>query len=67
LEKDAQFIAPVHNSIIIDEKGNKWIAYQLIWKDKSKAGPPSGNGSYLKRVMCISPLQDLNGWPLVIQ
>lgn len=60
LEKDEEWIAPGHNSIFRDDKGNIWIAYHAISK---KEREEKRNGG--KRVMCISPLVYKNGWPLV--
>ncbi len=67
LEKDSTWTAPGHNSIVHDNKGNSWIAYHAIWKDKQKAGKPIGQGHYVKRVMCIEPVVYTNGWPVVIK
>ncbi len=67
LEKDSIWTAPGHNSIVKDNKGNRWIAYHAIWKNKIKAGNPSGADRYLKRVMCIEPVEYKNGWPVVIK
>jgi len=66
LEKDSTWLAPGHNSIVTDSKGNTWMAYHAIWRNKSKAGHPSGNDHYVKRVLCIAPVQYVNGWPVVL-
>ncbi|HMG10673.1 MAG TPA: family 43 glycosylhydrolase, partial [Mucilaginibacter sp.] len=55
LEKDAIYTAPGHNSIFQDEKGMKFIAYHAIEIAHKEKG----------RVMCISPVQYKNGWPVV--
>lgn len=65
LEKDDRWLAPGHNSIIRDAKGNAWIAYHAIWRNKEKAGPATGADHYLKRVMCVNPVVYTNGWPVV--
>lgn len=67
LQKDSTWIAPGHNSIIRDEKGNVFMAYHAIWRDKSKQGKSTGPDHYVKRVMCISPVKYVNGWPRVIK
>jgi arabinan endo-1,5-alpha-L-arabinosidase len=55
LEKDATWIAPGHNSIFTDTKGNTYIAYHAI---------PAGNkGS--QRVFCINRIEYRKGWPIV--
>ncbi len=66
LEKDSTWLAPGHNSIVSDKRGNQYIAYHAIWKDPEKAGTPSGKDHYLKRVMCIKPIRYENGWPVVV-
>jgi len=66
LEKDSTWLAPGHNSIVKDNKGNTWIAYHAIWQNKSKAAEPTGKDRYKKRVFCIQPVQYVNGWPVVL-
>ncbi len=67
LEKDSTWTAPGHNSIVHDANGNIWIAYHAIWNDKEKAGEAVGKNHYLKRVMCVEPVEYKNGWPVVIK
>ena len=67
LEKDSTWNAPGHNSIVKDNNGKRWIAYHAIWKNKQKAGEPRGKDHYLKRVMCIEPVEYKNGWPVVVK
>lgn len=55
LEKDSTWLAPGHNSIFKDVKGNKWIAYHAIDRKDPKKG----------RVMCLKPIQYIKGWPVV--
>ena len=55
LEKDSVYTAPGHNSIFQDEKGHRFIAYHAIEITHKEKG----------RVMCISPIQYKNGWPVV--
>ena len=55
LEKDEVYTAPGHNSIFQDEKGKSFIAYHAIEIAHKEKG----------RVMCISPVQYRNGWPVV--
>ena len=57
LEKNKEWVAPGHNSIVRDNKGNTWIAYHAI------KAPDSGKGGH---VFCISRLIYKNGWPQVI-
>ncbi len=67
LEKDSTWTAPGHNSIVKDNNGKTWIAYHAIWKDKEKAGEPRGKDYYLKRVMCMEPVEYKKGWPVVVK
>ena len=53
LELDSAWLAPGHNSVFRDEKGNTYIAYHAIGK-----GSPA-------RVFCIRRLEYINGWPVV--
>jgi arabinan endo-1,5-alpha-L-arabinosidase len=66
LEKDSIWVAPGHNSIFKDNKGNTWMAYHAIRRDSSKADKPAGSDHYTKRVFCIEPVQYKNGWPVVL-
>jgi len=59
LEKDSAWIAPGHNSIFQDEKGNVWMAYHAIDKKRKENKHPE------MRVMLISPVVYKNGWPEV--
>lgn len=57
LEKDSVWLAPGHNSIFKDEKGNEWIAYHAIKRNEKTAG----------RVLCIERIVYKNGWPVVLR
>lgn len=67
LQKDSVWLAPGHNSIVRDDKGNVFIAYHAIWRDKARQEEATGPGHYVKRVMCISRVKYINGWPVVIK
>jgi arabinan endo-1,5-alpha-L-arabinosidase len=62
LEKNDNWLAPGHNSIVRDEHGKTYIAYHAIPIDKQ-----TGNAKSSRRVMLISPIQYKKGWPVVIQ
>lgn len=62
LEKDSTWLAPGHNSIFRDKKGQAYIAYHAIEYSKWKQGSDSGN-----RMMLIRPIIYQNGWPHVVQ
>ncbi len=65
LAKDSIWLAPGHNSIVKDKAGNKWIAYHAIWRNKQKQGNAIGKNHYVKRVLCVEPLEYVDGWPVV--
>lgn len=62
LEKDKEWIAPGHNSIIRDDKDTIWIAYHAINKKEREQ-----NGSKERRVMLINQVLYKNGWPTIIK
>lgn len=65
LEKDSVWFAPGHNSIVKDNDGNSWIAYHAIWPDEAAMWRNEGENKYVRRVMCIEPVEYKNGWPVV--
>ena len=67
LEKDSVWLAPGHNSIIVDDTGNKWIAYHGIWRGKQKLDKVIEGDRGDRRVMNISPIKYQNGWPVVVK
>ncbi len=62
LEQDKAWLAPGHNSIFSDGKGNKWIAFHAIGRNML----PEKNGN-TRRVMLINRIVYKNGWPVVIK
>jgi len=65
LAKDSIWFAPGHNSIVHDKNGNVWIAYHAIWKTEADASRQKHKNLYVRRVMCIEPVEYKNGWPEV--
>ena len=65
LEKDSSWFAPGHNSIVKDNKGNIWIAYHAIWPNEAAMWRKEGEDKYVRRVMCIQPIEYVKGWPVV--
>lgn len=61
LEKNDEWVAPGHNSIFSDEKGNKYIAFHAIPADKRRSQP-----GYSSRAFYISRIEYRNGWPVVL-
>lgn len=59
LVKDSTWLAPGHNSVIQDQKGQRWIAYHAIYR-----GSEEGYGK--GRLMLVRPLVYRNGWPQVL-
>ena len=60
LAQDSTWLAPGHNSIFKDSKGNKWIAYHAI--DRKNNYKKNGIS---RRVMLIKRIVYKNGWPVV--
>ena len=65
LKKDSMWTAPGHNSVFKDNKGNTWIAYHAIWKYEARQAKAAHKNNYVRRVMCIEPVDYENGWPVV--
>jgi len=64
LEKNDEWLAPGHNSVIRDDKGNDWIFYhaintkkRLVEKDQTIGGDRD-----VRRVMLVNRLVYKNGW-----
>ena len=62
LVADSTMLAPGHNSVVTDAKGNKWMAYHAMVKEN---GDTTFDRS--KRVFFVSPLIYKNGWPRVLK
>jgi arabinan endo-1,5-alpha-L-arabinosidase len=56
LEKNGKWLAPGHNSIIVDDRGQEWIAYHAIDTVHKEKG----------RVMRLDKVNWVNGWPRVL-
>jgi len=65
LAKDNTWTAPGHNSIVDDKNGNVFIAYHANWKHESDSSKALKQNKYVRRVMCIEPVEYKNGWPVV--
>lgn len=61
LQKSVDWLAPGHNSIFSDGKGNEYIAYHAIPIDKTTLKP---GGS---RLLLISRIKYKKGWPFVVR
>ncbi|CAN5722619.1 family 43 glycosylhydrolase [soil metagenome] len=64
LEKNDEWLAPGHNSVIRDDKGNDWIFYHAINTKKRNvaAGETIGGDRDVRRVMLMNRLGYKNGW-----
>lgn len=60
LEANEHWAGPGHNSIITDEKGNRYIAYHAIHVRPGEK--PTGE----IRVFLINPIKYEKGWPVVV-
>lgn len=65
LEADARWIAPGHNSVIEDSAGRSFIAYHAV--DIRRPREKDSDDINSRRVMLISQLQWIDGWPRVIR
>ena len=63
LEADARWIAPGHNSIATDARGNDWIVYHAVDRRRPRAKPADEVNS--RRVMLIARVDWRDGWPRV--
>ncbi|OXA76701.1 arabinan endo-1,5-alpha-L-arabinosidase [Flavobacterium aquidurense] len=55
LNKNDQWIAPGHNSVVTDEKGQEWMVYHAIDSKNPNGG----------RIVLIDKISYKNGWPIV--
>ncbi len=63
LEARGIWVAPGHNSIITDRRGDDWIAYHAVDSRRPRSKPTDEVNS--RRVMLIDRLVYRNGWPQV--
>lgn len=63
LELNGEWIAPGHNSVVSDNKGNDWIFYHAInAKKRNSSKDSSGAATDAPRVMLMNRLIYKNGW-----
>lgn len=62
VEKNEEWLAPGHNSIFRNKKGNVYIAYHAIPLDKVNKQRKND-----KRVFCIDRIQYKDGWPVLVR
>jgi arabinan endo-1,5-alpha-L-arabinosidase len=64
LEKNDEWLAPGHNSVITDDKGDEWIFYHAINTKKRNVEKDEtiGGDRDVRRVMLMNRLVYKNGW-----
>jgi arabinan endo-1,5-alpha-L-arabinosidase len=65
LEKNDEWLAPGHNSLIRDDAGQDWIFYHAISVKARKEAKAKNPASDAPRVMLMSKLIYKNGWAMV--
>lgn len=61
LERTDRWIAPGHNSVVTDARGDHWIVYHAVDARRPRAKPTDDVNS--RRVMLIDRLVWTDGWP----
>ena len=64
LEKNSRWIAPGHNSIVTDRRGQDWIVYHAVDVNRPREKPTDDINT--RRVMLIAPIVWRDGWPTVV-
>ena len=63
LKRNGNWVAPGHNSIVEDAKGNLWMLYHAV--DSGRPRAKESDDVNTRRVMLIDPILWENGWPRV--
>jgi arabinan endo-1,5-alpha-L-arabinosidase len=63
LQMDAKWIAPGHNSVATDEKGQDWMLYHAVDVDRRRTRPADEVNT--RRVMLVDRIEWRDGWPVV--
>lgn len=61
LERDGRWVAPGHNSVIRDARGNEWMAYHAVDARRPRAKP--GDDVNTRRVMLLDRIVYVDEWP----
>jgi arabinan endo-1,5-alpha-L-arabinosidase len=61
---DSRWLAPGHNSVIEDSYERSWTLYHAVDRTNSRAAPTAQENS--RRVMLISKLEWVEGWPVLV-
>ena len=63
LEANAAYIAPGHNAIATDARGDDWIVYHAV--DARRTRSKDGDDVNSRRIMLIDRIEWVDGWPRV--
>ena len=63
LERRGHWVAPGHNSVVRDARGDDWIVYHAVDSRRSRSKPTDDVNT--RRVMLIDRLTYVDGWPRV--
>lgn len=63
LERDNRWVAPGHNSIIRDARGDEWMAYHAV--DALRPRARSSDAVNTRRVMLLDRIVYVDGWPRI--
>ncbi|MCH8617256.1 glycoside hydrolase family 43 protein [Sphingomonas sp. SM33] len=63
LSKRGKWIAPGHNSVATDARGNSWILYHAVDVGRPRTKPTDEVNT--RRVMLVDRIEWRNGWPTV--
>jgi arabinan endo-1,5-alpha-L-arabinosidase len=63
LQKRGYWVAPGHNSIVTDARGDDWIVYHAVDSRNPRSKPKDDINT--RRVMLIDRISWRNGWPVI--
>jgi arabinan endo-1,5-alpha-L-arabinosidase len=63
LQKNARWIAPGHNSVVTDRKGQDWIVYHAVDVNRPREKPADDLNT--RRIMLIDRIDWRGGWPVI--
>ena len=63
LEMDAKWVAPGHNSVATDERGQDWMIFHAVDVNRPRTKPTDDINT--RRVMLIERIEWQNGWPRI--
>lgn len=62
-EANAQWIAPGHNAIVTDARGDDWIVYHAV--DARRTRSKDSDEVNSRRIMLIDRIDWVDGWPRI--